>query len=60
MAKHFIQNFSIESKDDFGNSINIKSEEGFYSSLYGQKELTQQLYFETQKRKIKTTINKLI
>jgi hypothetical protein len=59
-SKYFIQNFSFESKDDFGNSINIKSEEGFYSSLYGQKELTQQLYFETQKRKIKTTIKKLI
>ena len=59
-SKYFIQNFSFESKDDFGNSINIKSEEGFYSSLYGQKELTQQLYFETKKRKIKTTIKKLI
>ena len=59
-SEYFIQNFSIESKDDFGNKLKLKSEEGYYSSLYGKKEIVEQLYFETKKRKIETSIKKLI
>jgi hypothetical protein len=58
-SEYFLQNFSIESVDDSGNNLKIKSEEGFYSSLYGQKELSHQFYFETEKRKIMTSIKKL-
>lgn len=55
----FFLNLSIESRDDLGNIIDKKLEEGFYSSLYGQKELSNQLYFETKNKKIVTTIKKI-
>jgi hypothetical protein len=57
-SEFFNQNFILESKDDLENRLNINSEEGFYSSLYGQKELTNQFYFETNRRIIITTIKK--
>lgn len=56
----FFHNLNIESKDNFGNIIDVKSEEGFYSSLYGHKESANQLYFETKSKKITTTIKKII
>jgi hypothetical protein len=59
-SEYFIENYYLDSKDEFGNNLNIISEEGFYSSLYGQKDCSQQLYFETKNRKIITTIKKLI
>ena len=59
-SEYFIQNFSIESKDNCENNLNIISEKGYYSSLYGEKAISQQLYFETKKRIIETTIKKLI
>jgi hypothetical protein len=58
-TEFFNQNFILESKDDLENRININSEEGFYSSLYGQKELSNQFYFETKRRIIFTNIKKI-
>lgn len=56
----FMNNFNIISKDELDNVLNKYIEEGFYSSLYGQKELSNQLYFETNSRKVITIINKLV
>ncbi len=56
----FFHNLNIESKDNFGNIIDVKLEDGFYSSLYGQKESANQLCFETKSKKIITTIKKII
>jgi hypothetical protein len=57
--ENFHHNFLLESKDDLGNRLKINREEGYYSSLYGKKELSHQLYFETNRRKLSTVIKKI-
>jgi heparinase II/III-like protein len=46
----------ICAKDENGGALTVVIEEGWYSSLYGQKEMIKEYYFSTKKRMIKTVI----
>lgn len=52
----FQNKVSIEAKDDKGSVLMQQMHDGWYSSLYGQKEKTKEYYFSTQDRTIRTII----
>lgn len=55
-SKSFFDNFEISAKTMDGSEIMPLIEEGYYSSLYGQKEPSVQIVFTTQQTKIITII----
>ncbi len=58
ITKDFSSLFDIEATDESGNPIKPSYREGYYSGLYGLKEETVVLVFETNTKKIKTKISK--
>ncbi len=55
-SKIFFEQFEISAKTIDGSEVLPLIEEGYYSSLYGQKEPTMQLVFSTNESKLITTI----
>jgi len=55
-SKSFFDKFEISAKTIDGSEIIPLIEEGYYSSLFGQKESSIQIVFTTQQTKIITTI----
>ena len=55
-SKSFFDKLEISAKSIDGSEITPLIEEGYYSSLYGQKEPSIQIVFTTQETKIITTI----
>jgi hypothetical protein len=55
-SKIFFEQFEISAKTIDGLEILPLIEEGYYSSLYGQKEPTMQIVFSTNESKLITTI----
>ena len=55
-SKSFFDKFEIIAKTIDGSEIIPLIEEGYYSSLYGQKEKSVQIVFTTQETKLITTI----
>jgi hypothetical protein len=55
-SKSFFDKFEISAKTLDGSEIIPLIEEGYYSSLYGQKELSIQIVFKTHETKLITTI----
>jgi hypothetical protein len=55
-SKSFFDKFEISAKTIDGSEIIPFIEEGYYSSLYGQKEPSIQIVFTTQETKLITTI----
>lgn len=58
-SESFFQTFTIRAFDEKGQEINVTVSDGWYSSLYGQKESTKRLVFSTPKRYIRTDIQML-
>ena len=59
-SKSFFDKFEISAKTIDGSEIIPLIEEGYYSSLYGQKEPSVQIVFKTQETKLITTIKSKI
>ena len=59
-SKSFFDKFEISAKTIDGSEIIPLIEEGYYSSLYGQKEPSVQIVFTTQETKLITTIKQKI
>jgi len=55
-SKLFFEKFEISSTTNDGSIILPTIENGYYSSLYGQKETNTQIVFSTKDSKIRTTI----
>jgi len=54
----FFEHFSIQAFDQEAHELTVAVTEGWYSSLYGQKEATKRLVFSTPKRYIRAEIVK--
>ena len=52
----FISKFSIESIDENDSKLDMNIRDSFYADLYGQKEKSEAIVFETTTKRIKTVI----
>jgi hypothetical protein len=55
-SKIFFEKFDISAKNLDGSDVLPIFEEGYYSSLYGQKEVVKQIIFKTNQNTLVTTI----
>ena len=55
-SKIVFENFEISAKNLDGTEVIPTIEDGYYSSLYGEKELVKQIVFKTNQKTLVTTI----
>jgi len=58
LGENFMENFTIEAFDTNGNLLKPMVSKGWYSGLYGVKESTQVIVFQSEKNYINTIIQK--